>query len=120
MSPTLHLPRAVIIAVNLVATVAMVAPARAADASAWDGDQRAAGRLIAGPRRGNGAAAIPHAGVEIHLAAGWKTYWRYPGDAGVPPRFDFSGSRNVKSVAVRWPAPQRLSGRSGNLNGKTH
>jgi DsbC/DsbD-like thiol-disulfide interchange protein len=48
------------------------------------------------------------AGIEIRLASGWHTYWRYPGDAGVPPRFDFQGSQNVKSVDVRFPAPKRL------------
>jgi DsbC/DsbD-like thiol-disulfide interchange protein len=81
--------------------------AAAADASSWDGDARSAVRLVAG-----GAAAatgdILRAGVEIRLAAGWKTYWRYPGDSGVPPVFDFSKSENVKSVAVLWPAPHRF------------
>ena len=48
------------------------------------------------------------AGIEIRLKQGWHTYWRYPGDAGVPPRFDFTGSQNVKSVEVLWPAPRRL------------
>jgi DsbC/DsbD-like thiol-disulfide interchange protein len=49
------------------------------------------------------------AGVELKLSPGWKTYWRYPGDSGVPPRFDFSRSTNVQSVAVQWPAPHRFS-----------
>src|SRR5262249_59210150 len=53
-------------------------------------------------------AAI-RAGIAIRLKNGWHTYWRYPGDAGVPPRFDFAGSENAKSVEVRWPAPQRIS-----------
>src|SRR5205085_7245804 len=53
------------------------------------------------------------AGVELKLATGWKTYWRYPGDSGVPPRFDFARSENVKSVTVKWPAPQRFSDESG-------
>ena len=35
--------------------------------------------------------------------------WRYPGDAGVPPRFDFAGSRNVSDITVLWPAPTRFS-----------
>ena len=48
------------------------------------------------------------AGIEIRLSRGWHTYWRYPGDAGVPPRFDFAGSQNVKAVEVLWPAPRRL------------
>lgn len=45
------------------------------------------------------------AAVELELAPGWKTYWRSPGDAGIPPTFDWSGSENVKSVHIHWPAP---------------
>jgi DsbC/DsbD-like thiol-disulfide interchange protein len=95
-------------------------PALAADASAWDGTERAAVRLIAGGQRGTAAATVHRAGVEIRLAPGWKTYWRYPGDSGVPPRFDFSASRNVKSVTVRWPAPQKLTDESGTSIGYKH
>lgn len=46
------------------------------------------------------------AAVELQLAPGWKTYWRSPGDAGIPPTFDWSGSENVKEVRFHWPAPQ--------------
>ena len=42
------------------------------------------------------------------LAEGWKTYWRMPGDAGVPPVFDWAGSTNVASVKVLYPAPSRM------------
>ena len=80
-------------------------PATAADSSRWDGDARSAIRLIAGTVPA-GAATV-RAGIEIRLKPGWHTYWRYPGDAGIPPRFDFQGSQNVKSVEVRWPAPKR-------------
>jgi DsbC/DsbD-like thiol-disulfide interchange protein len=80
--------------------------AAAADASRWDGDTRSAVRLIAGSSPPDGGPI--RAGVEIRLKSGWHTYWRYPGDAGVPPRFDFSQSQNLKSVEVRWPAPQRI------------
>jgi DsbC/DsbD-like thiol-disulfide interchange protein len=48
------------------------------------------------------------AGLQIRLAQGWHTYWRYPGDAGVPPRLDWSASSNVADVSVRWPAPERI------------
>lgn len=46
------------------------------------------------------------AGLRLNLAPGWKTYWRVPGEAGVPPRFDWRGARNVGSVSVTWPTPQ--------------
>ena len=45
------------------------------------------------------------AALQLTLAPGWKTYWRSPGDAGIPPSFDWSGSKNVKSVLIHWPAP---------------
>ncbi len=77
------------------------------DVSRWDGDARSAARLIAGSHPEDGASPL-RAGVEIRLKAGWHTYWRYPGDSGVPPQFDFGGSQNVKDVKVLWPAPQRL------------
>ena len=45
------------------------------------------------------------AGLSLTLAPGWKTYWRSPGEAGIPPVFDWTGSQNVKSVRVHWPSP---------------
>jgi DsbC/DsbD-like thiol-disulfide interchange protein len=90
--------------------------AAANDVSRWDGDERSAARLIAGSRAA-GAAPFVRAGVEIRLKVGWHTYWRYPGDAGVPPQFDFTGSQNVKQVHVLWPAPQRLPEDGGSSIG---
>jgi DsbC/DsbD-like thiol-disulfide interchange protein len=107
---------AIFFGANLV--LLMAAPAYAADASAWDGTDRSAVRLIAGAR--NESRASLRAGIEMRLAPGWKTYWRYPGDSGIPPRFDFSKSRNVKSVNVRWPAPQHLTDESGTSIGYKH
>jgi DsbC/DsbD-like thiol-disulfide interchange protein len=45
------------------------------------------------------------AGLQLTLAPGWKTYWRSPGEAGIPPLFNWSGSENLKSVRVHWPTP---------------
>jgi DsbC/DsbD-like thiol-disulfide interchange protein len=47
-------------------------------------------------------------GVQMVLEPGWHTYWRTPGESGVPPIFDFSGSENVADVKVSYPAPERL------------
>lgn len=73
-------------------------------ASGWSKASHSAVRLIAGGRNSDGAYRI---GVEIRMKEGFKTYWRMPGDAGVPPVFDWSASENLGSVSVRWPAPQR-------------
>jgi len=87
--------------------------ARAQDASPWEAVPHGAARLIAGETHGSSDGVWLRAGVEIRLDAGWHTYWRYPGDSGVPPTFDFAGSQNIKSVAVLWPAPEIFSDGAG-------
>jgi DsbC/DsbD-like thiol-disulfide interchange protein len=102
----------------LAGVVVTAAASRAEDASAWDTDQRSAVRLIAGSA-GSGTPML-RAGVEMRIDPGWKTYWRYAGDSGLPPSFDFSGSDNVKSATVLWPAPRRFpDGAGGNSIGYT-
>ena len=49
------------------------------------------------------------AALHLTLAPHWKTYWRAPGAAGIPPQFDWSGSQNVRSVALHWPSPQVIT-----------
>ncbi len=44
-------------------------------------------------------------GIRINLQDGWKTYWRAPGDAGIPPLFSWAGSENFDSVSIHWPTP---------------
>lgn len=56
-------------------------------------------------------------GVGIWMAPGWKTYWRVPGDAGVPSEFTWESSINVKSVEVSWPAPNRYDDITGKSTG---
>jgi DsbC/DsbD-like thiol-disulfide interchange protein len=91
-----------------IATAANAAPKRAAvePAAPWQELANARVRLIAGPPARAGDTYL--AGVELELAEGWKTYWRMPGDAGVPPTFDWTGSRNVAALTVLYPAPIRL------------
>jgi DsbC/DsbD-like thiol-disulfide interchange protein len=95
--------------------VVLGAPARAADESSWSQDTRSAIRLIAGS--GKSGAASLRAGIEVKLQPGWKTYWRYPGDSGMPPHFDFSGSENLKTVKVLYPTPHLFSDETGQSLG---
>ncbi len=90
--------------------------ASAAGASQWVKGHNSAVRLVAGAELTADGGRRLVAGVEIRLAEGWKTYWRHPGDdGGLPPTFDWTGSRNVKSQRVLYPAP----GRWKSLNGIT-
>lgn len=43
--------------------------------------------------------------LRLVLSDGWKTYWRAPGDAGIPPQFDWSESSNIEQVRYIWPTP---------------
>jgi suppressor for copper-sensitivity B len=47
-------------------------------------------------------------GLNLELFNKWHTYWRHPGDGGLPPGFDFTGSTNIKSSTVIYPGPERF------------
>ena len=102
-------------ATALAFAVTPATTASAADATPWVQDLHSAFRLIAGSAQKR--AATRRAGIEIKMDPGWHTYWRYAGDSGVPPRFDFSGSENVASAKVRYPAPHLFTDETGNTLG---
>ncbi len=110
------LPRMLGLLAGLVALAGVFVATDAARAatSEWAAAHAGRARLIAG----GGASGQPlAAGVEIELADGWKTYWRHPGDAGgVPPNFDWSGSRNA-TASVLYPAPKRMTDKAGDTIG---
>jgi DsbC/DsbD-like thiol-disulfide interchange protein len=101
--------------VTCAIAVQLGTPAHAADESPWNEDVRSAVRLIAGSSKANDA--VLRAGIEVKLRPGWKTYWRYPGDSGVPPHFDFSGSENLKKAEVLYPAPHLFTDQTGQSLG---
>lgn len=71
--------------------------------------------LTGGIRAGWQAEGGAHmTALHISLAPGWKTYWRSPGDAGIPPSFDWTGSENIGAVRFHWPRPHVF-----DLNGMT-
>lgn len=45
------------------------------------------------------------AGIRLTLQPGWKTYWRSPGDTGIPPHFTWNGSQNINAAQFHWPVP---------------
>jgi DsbC/DsbD-like thiol-disulfide interchange protein len=56
-------------------------------------------------------------GIRIDLDSGWKTYWRVPGDAGIPPQFDWTLPPPVAAVDVLYPVPRRLHDLAGETIG---
>src|SRR6201995_4738737 len=102
-------PRAALAALFIFALSAGV---RAEDASPWQKDSHSQLRLLAGSRSGN----VLLGGIAVPLQQGGHTYWRNPGDSGVPPRFDFSKSDNIEAVTVLWPAPQKFDDGAGGVS----
>lgn len=105
-------------ALCLLAGLCLAAPVHAAESgvSDWSKGLHSKARLIDGGRRGDALLV----GVEIAMDDGWKTYWRTPGDAGLPPYFDWQGSDNLKAARVQWPAPRRFTDASGTYAGYKH
>ena len=65
-------------------------------------EDSARAELLGGWREGGQHIAA----LKITLKPGWKTYWRAPGDAGIPPVFVWDGSRNIDVVEVEYPVPK--------------
>lgn len=59
-------------------------------------------RLLEGWREPDGSH---YAGIQISLAPGWRTYWRAPGDGGIPTHVSWEGSSNMKDAQIHWPRP---------------
>lgn len=93
------------------AFVSLISAPAAAAVGPWISAESMQFRLVASAGENGGP---PVAAVEMRLDAGWKTYWRTPGDAGgLPPAFDWSKSENLASANVLYPAPARTVDKAG-------
>ena len=86
-------------------------------ASPWAKGFHSQARLVIGEVKSQGSEHTVVAGIHLKMDKGWKTYWRNPGDAGIPPSFDWSSSGNLKSFKVLWPAPRRFADPYGSSIG---
>ncbi|MCH7943930.1 MAG: hypothetical protein IIB67_11970, partial [Proteobacteria bacterium] len=91
---------------GLILALSALAVEARESATAWDSTEVSDIRLISAQDAvGGGTVSL---GLQIRLAPTWKTYWRSPGEAGFPPRIDWTGSTNLESVDIAWPAPTRF------------
>jgi suppressor for copper-sensitivity B len=95
-------------ALALAVSVGVFAPAAMAEGWVAAASTPVSARLIAAPSAVGTLSEI-RAGVEIKQAPGWKTYWRSPGDAGLPPAISWKGSRNLAAADFDYPTPHRFS-----------
>ena len=97
-----RLPSALAPAFALIMAMGGAALPLAAKAGPTTQDEVLQARVLTGWQQADGSRM---AALRLDLAPGWKTYWRSPGEAGIPPQFDWSASVNVKTVRLHWPAP---------------
>lgn len=91
----------------LVAGPLLAGAALAGRSEAVRAETLAARLLVAQDGVAPGAGRLS-AGLHLDLEPGWKTYWRSPGEVGLPPEIDWSASSNVADVRMLYPAPTRF------------
>ena len=96
----------VLLAVFL-ATIVANSAVFAAQSDAYESPALSA-RLIAVENAIPPDAQTVSAALSLTLSNGWKTYWRSPGEVGLPPEIDWAGSKNLASADFQWPAPTRF------------
>ena len=102
--PGSSIRRIFVAVVTLFTGISGTGTAAFAAATAWVNSDFSQIRLIAVPGESRQDIQV---GLQIRLEPGWKTYWRSPGDSGVPTIVDWSASRNVSVSGLRWPVPHR-------------
>lgn len=92
------------VATFLLATTALPVIGHSAS-SEWSETEGGRIRLTALPPSEDG---VIRAILDVDLLPGWKTYWRDPGEAGIPPQLDFTKSKNIEASELKFPAPERI------------
>ncbi|WP_425450418.1 protein-disulfide reductase DsbD family protein [Virgifigura deserti] len=92
----------------LMALLPIAVSAEQGAASDWAHTDQTAVRLVSAVAGVGDLDAIP-LGLQFTLKPGWKTYWRSPGDAGIPVTVDWTGSENLASADMAWPVPHRFT-----------
>lgn len=75
--------------------------------SPWVIDQYTKSRLFVGGY--DKERKILRLGWHVSLQEGWKTYWRSPGEAGLPPRWSWATHQNISRIEVNWPLPEKMN-----------
>jgi DsbC/DsbD-like thiol-disulfide interchange protein len=76
-------------------------------AAATDWQEMAPGmraRMISADTLSDGKTLV---GIELDMPQGTKTYWRVPGETGLPASLDLSRSAGIAGHALFWPMPER-------------
>lgn len=92
----------------LTALLALASGHANASAGDWVTQDQVQARLVSSVTATGQLEVLPVA-IEVKLEPGWKTYWRSPGDAGLPPAFIPADNTDIASHALKFPTPERFS-----------
>lgn len=89
--------------IGLVLILAAATPAAAATTPWQQVAQGVRLRLISSDVRAPDGATL--VGLEVDMPQDFKTYWRLPGETGIPTEVDIAGSTGVSVPSIHWPYP---------------
>ncbi len=72
--------------------------------------------LVAYAPQGVGKGAPVELGLLLQHQPGWHTYWKNPGDSGLPTELRWTLPEGLQTSAVHWPTPHKIKiGRLANF-----
>ncbi|MFB9950307.1 protein-disulfide reductase DsbD domain-containing protein [Rhizobium puerariae] len=86
------------------AVLGAATPSRA-ETTPWAANEGGRMRIVAMPPEPDGTV---RGALQIEPKPGWITYWKEPGDAGIPPQVVFSKESRVTLNRVSYPVPKRI------------
>ena len=86
----------------------LVVASYAARAQTYQGRELVQAKLLA-----DVSAIVPGkpftAGLLLHMVPNWHTYWKFPGDAGIPTEITWKLPDGWKVGEIQWPIPLKLN-----------
>ncbi|HHG90582.1 MAG TPA: hypothetical protein ENJ90_08910 [Devosia sp.] len=88
----------------LMALFALQTPAAGGETPWQDIAPQASARLVSSDVLKDGRTMLA---LELSMPETTWTYWRVPGETGIPLQLEFEGSKGVSAFEVKWPFPVR-------------
>ena len=98
------LPLVRLVPASMLAALAFAAPAKA-EMSDWAHNEGGRMRIVA---LSPGSDGTVRGALQIEPNPGWMTYWKEPGDAGIPPQLIVSPDKGVVLTRLAYPVPKRI------------
>jgi thiol:disulfide interchange protein/DsbC/DsbD-like thiol-disulfide interchange protein len=96
------------VAPRLFAALFLLAVVLPAQAQKYEGRELVQAKLLA-----DVTAVVPGkpftAGLLLHMVPNWHTYWKFPGDAGIPTEIKWKLPDGWKMGEIQWPIPLKLN-----------